>query len=627
MNAEPQPPAGAPGPEELALAYAERCGEGRPPPLEEFLARLATQAERDEFLALVEALRQAERALPSPPRPIASDQLVAGRYQLVRRLGAGGMGQVWEARDRQLDRRVAIKFLDSASQGLVEREELFQKESRLLASLQHPGIVAVHEYGRDGGLTYIVMDLVDGRALSDVLEAVRSDLVQHGALFRPRDAALLARALGRPRPLGRTSLVDARDWFRCVARIALELARIVEAAHGQRVIHRDLKPSNVMLTGGGNPVVLDFGLAGSFERAHGVVTHGLYGSMAYLAPEQARSHTVGLDPRTDVYQLGLILYELLTLQRTFPGEAIGDVLERIQLGRFPVPRSVRPDVPRELEAICLRALELDPARRYASARELAADLERWISGRELPHALGAGGLRRALRRVRWHVRQRPWLSGFAGLVLASAAWWTLRPAQVEPIEAGQAVRVDAHNVAHPLADNGLVQPGEYLGMYLRCREPAWVWALSVYGPDEQHKRVSAWRAMRLAAPGGTGREDAPFALALPVGDSLVLGTRLDPAPNSYEALMLLVTTEEDERIESWARDLDNTSAGNGYAGVEWSGALLKLRDALRARGAFRPGTDLTESELDGLIHTRHVDDPFWEKLPGVRTFSVECRGR
>ncbi len=630
MDVPLEPPV-QPSPEELALEYLERRAEGAPPELEVWLARLTDEDSRREFRALVEASQRAERALPQAPRALAREQLIAKRYLLVRQLGVGGMGQVWEARDRQLDRSVAVKFLDSASQGRIDREELFQKESRLLASLQHPGIVAVHEFCRDGDLTYIVMDLVHGRSLSEVLDEVRGAFLSRGEQPLPRDGQQLEAALHEPLAPGRLSLCEGGDWFRCVARVELELARTIEAAHGQKVIHRDLKPSNVMLTAGANPVVLDFGLAGSSEGVKGAVTQGLYGSVAYLAPEQAKSQTVGTDPRTDVYQLGLVLYEMLTLQRTFPGNAIGEVLERIQHGRFPTPRKVHKLVPSDLEDICLRAIELDPARRYQSARELREDLERWLNGHELPLAAHAGRTRRWMRRVRWHVRQRPWLSAAAGLALAGAGLWAwdfVHPAQLMLTDI-RPVRYDSATHLPVWLDDGekLVKPNDYLGFSLKSNMPIHVWALSVYGPEDSPEFVSPWHARTVEDP--KPREEDEYGLRLPKGESVVLGTQIDVSPKPCEGLVLLLADGERPYIEQWFADIRDNQ---GEQGMPWEKAkqlgvqaLLKSRDI--EKNAHRP-SDAEIAQIQAAFRDAGgASGQKWIDLPGVQTCKVQCRSR
>jgi hypothetical protein len=610
----------------LALEYLERRAEGAPGDIGPWIERLPDEESRREFLALVEASRRIELALPQAPRALAPGQLVARRYLLARQRGAGGMGQVWEARDRELDRLVALKFLDSVSQGQPEREELFRKESRLLASLQHPGIVAVHEFGRDGDLGFIVMDLVQGRSLAEVIDEVRGQYLARGEQPLPRDAQQLLQAIHQPLTPGRPDLCAGGDWFASVARIELELARTIEAAHGQRVVHRDIKPSNVMLTAGANPVVLDFGLAGSSDGVKGAVTQGLYGSVAYLAPEQASSQTVGNDPRTDVYQLGLVLYELLTLQRTFPGSAIGDVLERIQHGRFPTPRKVCRQVPRELQAICMRAIELDPARRYQSARELREDLERWLSGSELPRAVHGGRLRRGLRRVRWQVRQRPWLSAAAGLLLAGGAAELLYNPPLALTDV-KPLRYDSATHAFVFLDDGekVVHKDDYLGFRFRSNKEVQVWALSVYGPEGAPDRVTPYRAV---LPDDLARQ-GEFGLHLPVGENVVLGPQMEVNPNPSEGLMLFVADDEQPFMERWFTSIEQ---GQGDIGMLWSQAKELGVQALSVeRGVGRHTRELTPEEREQIrtafAKSVETEGQIRMDLPGLQTLKVQCASR
>jgi hypothetical protein len=384
-----------------------------------------------------------------------------------------------------------------------------------------------------------------------------------------------------------------------------------------------------MLTGGANPVVLDFGLAGSSEGLHGAVTQGLYGSVAYLAPEQARSHAVGTDPRTDVYQLGLVLYEMLTLRRAFPGNAIGDVLERIQHGRFPVPRKVHRLVPRELEAICLRAIELDPARRYQSARELREDLERWLGGHELPLALRAGRLRRTLRRARWHVRQRPWLSLAAGLVLAGGGGYLLWGGTLLEFE-GRPLRYDsARDEPVYLAEGQkFVHVNDWIGFRFRTNKPVHVWTLSVFGPKEAPDRVSPWRARTTGA--GLLRSDGPWGLEFPKGENVVLGPQVLDNHKEIEGLVLLVADGPRDFIERWFTGLKEQQ---GKDGLSWAEAQRFGLQAVQAgRGVGQDAPLLTRAEAERLsaafARAEAAAGGAWiDEIPGVRMFQVQCLTR
>ncbi|MEM7235186.1 MAG: serine/threonine-protein kinase, partial [Planctomycetota bacterium] len=280
------------------------------------------------------------------------------------------------ARDLELGREVAVKVLHSVNAADERLRKRFRKESRLLASLQHPNIVSVHETGSDGDEHFIVMDRVQGVALSDALRELRERKQAGSASWQwGRE---LREIIGVSVPSGREDLIDEGNWIRTAVKLAYHTAGGIEAAHSENVVHRDLKPANVMLTGGGHPVVLDFGLGGIVGAEASLVTRGFFGSVAYLAPEQVQSREIGADYRTDVYQLGLLLYELITLERAFPQETIASVLMRVSKGEIPDPRTRNPEIPRSLERICLRALRRDPLERYVSVSSFRNDLSRFL---------------------------------------------------------------------------------------------------------------------------------------------------------------------------------------------------------------------------------------------------------
>src|SRR5262249_25486664 len=251
------------------------------------------------------------------------------------------------------------------------------------------------------------------------------------------------------------------------------------------------------LLGGGAPVVLDFGLAGSPDHARGDVTEGLYGSVAYLAPEQARTQKVGMDPRTDVYQLGLILYELLTLKRTFPGTAVGDVLDRIEHGYYALPRKVGPSVPRDLEAICTMALEVSPDRRYATATALREDLERWLEGRA-PIASRSARWRTFVRTVRYTGRRHPVLAALAGMLVVGAAIYGWRKgnedAPVPPRLTFFRMPAPRYEPLDLSSKQPTAEKDDILGFTLVKSGTAVVYALSVFGSDSGERFLSPWSA-------------------------------------------------------------------------------------------------------------------------------------
>ena len=262
-----------------------------------------------------------------------------GRYRIQDCLGRGGMGAVFRAHDTQLDRTVALKvpFLGGDDPNARER---FYREARAAAALHHANICPVFDVGELHGVPYLTMAFIEGRSLAAALEA--------GQSFTPRQAAVLVR----------------------------KLALAMQAAHARGVVHRDLKPANVHVRPDGEPVVMDFGLArrGADPQAEGLTRQGdVIGTVEYMSPEQFEGDNAAVGPASDVYSLGVVLYELLTGRRPFTGSAAGKVAA-ILFKPPPRPSEVRPGVPPVLEEICLKAMAKRPVDRYPSMAEFAAAL-------------------------------------------------------------------------------------------------------------------------------------------------------------------------------------------------------------------------------------------------------------
>jgi serine/threonine protein kinase len=630
------PSDGRPRPEEIAAQYLAEQSTGSSPDIERFLARLPDEQDRREFRELVDGAARAVRGLP---RTLAPGSVIAGRYRITGKIGDGGMSTVYAAHDEKLRRDVAVKVLAPLAQGNRDHEKLLDEEWRILAELNHPGIVAVHDAGNDDGLTYIVMDLVDGTAMSDVVENAGRAIAGGAA----RNGALLARAIGKPTSPGRGELLDPGDWSRSVARIVLEIARTLEAAHGKHVIHRDLKPGNVMLLGGGAPIVLDFGLAGSARTPSG--DGRLHGSLPYVAPEQVESESQGMDPRTDVYQIGLLLYELLTLRRAFPGAEPGDVLRRIRQGYFERPRKIERSIPLDLEAICMKAVEVDLARRYQSARELREDLEAWLDGR-VPVASRDARWRSMVRTAKYTARRHPALTTLAAMLLVGVVTWAF-VATSDPGRETNFFRMVPQGKKDfrivPIRDRKEeVATGDLLGFALRDSRDVEVYALSMYGSMNGVTYLSPWKATdkdhlerlkeeKLVDPA------VPFGFHVPPHEepvTQIVGTwlRKDSAGhvNQREGLLVLVAHDPSagKKLEAWMGRLQDAEAGGD---VPWDRAMdLLTPPTTRGGGLHSAPLDeyFDRDVLDGLRKALDEEDKkavHRLRLPGVEDYSIECR--
>lgn len=353
-------------------------------PVESWLEGLSA-AEQEEFRQVIESVMLLDHVLP--PRDAPPAQL-AGRFRLGPRLGRGGFAQVYRAEDLALGRSVAVKILPRHQHEDWTRSG--KREAQILAKVSHPNVVRIFDVGTDQGLDYLVMELLSGFTL----EQVATQLVELGHPPTGRD---LCRLMERRLPEAAAAEGGRACYFQLVASLFAELARALQAVHLRQVVHRDLKPANVLIRRGGSPVVLDFGLASRGDSSLVGKARRLVGTPSYLAPEQLRTHTMGRDARLDVYQLGALLYEMLTLQPAFDkSDAL--VFDRIRSGDFVSPRCLVADVPEALERICLQAMSVLPQRRQATMRQLAEELESAAAG----PCGGRGGLLGWLGRLGGH---------------------------------------------------------------------------------------------------------------------------------------------------------------------------------------------------------------------------------
>ncbi|QDU19530.1 serine/threonine-protein kinase [Urbifossiella limnaea] len=374
----------------VADDYLARRSAGEDPDPEEYAARHPALA--DDIRWTLAALRlAAPTPRPEPPHPptgSAPQRLEElGDFRIVREVGRGGMGVVYEAEQVSLGgRRVALKILPFAAVADPRQLQRFRNEALAAASLDHPHVVRVHGVGCDRGFHYIAMQFVDGRTLADLVRERRGEAPPTGT---PQPAAAAqdpTRSFApdttddtpedRPQTPGTASSRPPADaaYVRRVVEWGIQAADALEHAHAVGVVHRDVKPGNLLVDGSGHLFVADFGLAKLAADPGMTGTGDVIGTLRYMSPEQAGAKHDLVDHRSDVYSLGATLYELLTLTPAFAGRDRHEVLARVVSADPVAPRKVDRSIPRDLETVVLKAIEKDPARRYPSAKQFAADL-------------------------------------------------------------------------------------------------------------------------------------------------------------------------------------------------------------------------------------------------------------
>ncbi|HUD47553.1 MAG TPA: serine/threonine-protein kinase [Candidatus Baltobacteraceae bacterium] len=391
-----------------------------------------------------------------------------GDYELQEEIARGGMGVVWKARQSSLNRTVALKMILAGKLAGDAEVQRFHREAEAAANLQHPNIVAIHEVGEHDGQHYYSMDYVAGRDL--------------GALVREGGPLRAARA----------------------AECLKTIAEAVHFAHQRGTLHRDLKPQNVLMDAAGVPRITDFGLAKFIERDESLTQTGAaMGSPSYMPPEQAAGRLDQVGPHSDVYALGAILYELLTGRPPFRAETAVATMRQVMESEPVAPRKLNAAVPPDLETICLKCLEKNPARRYHSARALADDLGRFLNHEPI-QAIPVTSVRKA---ESW-VRRHPWTLmaavSLVAMVLLGLLYW-------------QYERVKFLEYRPSPTDLAFGKPGwraRELKVWEKYNVDMWViivYALSIFRPSLRRpwliRAASSLRAVAISRPFARGKRD------------------------------------------------------------------------------------------------------------------------
>jgi hypothetical protein len=348
-----------------------------------------------------------------------------GDFDILREIGRGGMGIVYETRQVSLNRKVALKVL-AGSLGLTPKSvQRFHCEAEAAAKLHHTNIVPVYATGEQDATHFYAMELIEGPSLDGVIKQIKvrrgMRITDHSPSTDAHDSPVLASTgpyfsdVNMPSSLSASSLNSDSQYFDTVARLIAEVVDALGYAHKEGVIHRDIKPSNLLLAPAGRLSINDFGLARMLEQPGMTISGEFVGTPAYMSPEQIAAGRIPLVHRTDIYSLGATLYELLTLEPPHKGKSREQVLAQIVHKEPKAPRRIEKRVPLDLETICLKCLEKDPDRRYQTGTQLAEDLRRYVNR----YSISARRAGLAQRAIKWGRRRPAVAASLACAVIAS----------------------------------------------------------------------------------------------------------------------------------------------------------------------------------------------------------------
>lgn len=383
--------------EVLASEYADKARQGQNPSIESYIERYPEMAaEIRELFPMVAALEQwksdRENEVLRAQLPDQFKLKHLGECRIVREIGRGGMGVVFEALEGSIERRVAVKLLPWRISMVPHRQERFEREAQTIAKLRHANIVPIFRFGRHEDYAYYVMQYVESVNLGHIIGAL-SERQQVSPAQEIRDeVGDSASDDATPKPADRKGL--KQDSWKAFARIGLQVAQALRHAHRKGVLHNDVKPGNLLVDASGKVFVTDFGLAEPLNPDSSEVDESVNGTLRYMAPERFEGVC---DETSDVYSLGITLFELVTQQSAFDTDSRVGLITAIAAGEVRSVAETGNDLPPDLAAIITKAISREPNDRYQSAGEFASDLLRFING-ERVSAKSAGGIFRWLRR-------------------------------------------------------------------------------------------------------------------------------------------------------------------------------------------------------------------------------------
>jgi serine/threonine protein kinase len=601
---------------QVADDFLRRQRDGERPDVEEYVTRYPQAAE------LLRTVLASLRLLDCSRSAHAAAELEVGRsevegtlgdFRIVREVGRGGMGVVYEALQISLGRPVALKVLPFAAALDARQLQRFKNEAQAAACLHHTNIVPVYAVGCERGVHYYAMQLIEGQTLATVIADLRQREDQGQAPADPQRTSAYtpgppaAAATGEAdTPLAQVLSTQRSTrspaFFRSVARLGMQAAEALEHAHQLGVVHRDVKPGNLMVDSRGNLWVTDFGLAHIHSDTRLTLTGDLVGTLRYMSPEQALAQRVVVDHRTDVYSLGATLYELLTLRPVFDGRDRQELLRQIAFDEPQAPRRLNKALPVELETIVLKALAKNPAERYATAQELADDLGRFLRD----EAIRARRPTLVQQARRWGRRHRVvvW-SAAVGLltalvVLAGSVGWVVADRALRRDKALEEAKLAWNDVAR------LRREGKWLASLAVTRRMETLLARSGADPELLRRFAELGRDLQMAADleeirlrkgdlvenGWSAERRAADEYAKSFRDFGIDVETMEPAEAARRIEARTIAEELAAVLDDWA----NIRSRTDQAGAKRLRAVARLADPNPQRNGLRDALEGRQSK-------------------------------